>query len=556
MVSEKDATVLKLKKGKKVTTLDSIAFDDKSYREIFEQLSATKDNFGFENGTYAPFAKNTINPSVVEPSIDTTNPYSGTYCVKTPNTASSTISLDFGSAQVGDSYWCAGKFNCTYRTSGMYGFMSGEGGYTPGTQGSIGGNTVTNEYVTIAGKITIPSGTSQPCVWLGASNSAKITVYYDDVIIVRATAFTTQPTEDQWKNAYETYLALLAAGGEIEEDIYETLIEVKTGFPELECSDQDAYNLFISEMNKYATKIGMTQTTYYDAAGYKAGTQTQNKSRTRDLVKLGYKGMAYPQLVEIWNCPSKTVKSSGTVGTWDLVSTVVDHDGMADVLKTNYYLLGGKTGSIEGMSGGNRFLYVMTLQHKTTGHVITTATITSSADTASKNRFKACRCLADIAIKLIEADEYGITNSDNISDATVKSEVKTLETEFSSYNGLAGTVFVTPKYPAAMDYALYFGGDGNKQFVYDTNGEAITYCASTTKIMNALMVLKWIPDLHETITLKASDISAGTGPVFQGGETFTYEDALYLLMLPSSNTMANAIARAVGHKMYNCFNRE
>ena len=556
MVSEKDATVLKLKKGKKVITLDSIAFDGKSYREIFEQLNATKDNFGFENGTYAPFAKNTVNPSVIEPSMDTTNPYSGIYCVKTPNTASSTISYEFGIAHVGDSYWCAGKFNCTYRTAGMYGFMSGESGYMPDIPGNVGRIDITNEYVTIAGKVTIPSGTTQPCVWIGATNSARITVYYDDIVIIKSTAFTTQPTEDQWKNAYETYLALLAAGGEIEEDIYETLVEVKVGFPELECSDQDAYNLFISEMNSYATKIGMTQTTYYDAAGYKVGTQTQNRSRTRDLVKLGYKGMAYPQLAEIWNCPSKTVKSSGTVGTWNIVSTVVDHDGMANVLKTDYYLLGGKTGSIEGMSGGNRYIYVMTLQHKATGHVITVANITTTADTSSKNRFKACKCLADIAIKLIEADEYGITNSDNISDATVKTEVKTLETELATYNSLAGTVFVTPKYPAAMDYALYFDGTDNKQVVYDTNGETVTYCASTTKIIVALLVLKWVPDLHETITLKAADVSAGTGPVFQGGETFTYEDALYLLMLPSSNTLANAIARAIGHKMYNCFNRE
>lgn len=77
--------------------------------------------------------------------------------------------------------------------------------------------------------------------------------------------------------------------------------------------------------------------------------------------------------------------------------------------------------------------------------------------------------------------------------------------------------------------------------------------ASNTKVLTAITALDYISDLDEELTIKASDIQPGTGPIFAGGERMTFRDALYAMMLPSSNTCAYAIARAVGNKLLSIY---
>lgn len=89
--------------------------------------------------------------------------------------------------------------------------------------------------------------------------------------------------------------------------------------------------------------------------------------------------------------------------------------------------------------------------------------------------------------------------------------------------------------------------------VYDYYANDLLDIASNTKVLTAITALDYISDLDEELTIKASDIQPGSGPIFAGGERMTFRDALYAMMLPSSNTCAYAIARAVGNKLLSIY---
>lgn len=73
--------------------------------------------------------------------------------------------------------------------------------------------------------------------------------------------------------------------------------------------------------------------------------------------------------------------------------------------------------------------------------------------------------------------------------------------------------------------------------------------ASLTKLMTALVVIEHMNDLDEVVTVTAGDISGGSGPMMYEGDQLSIKDALYLLLLSSSNTAAKIISRITGQKI-------
>ena len=78
---------------------------------------------------------------------------------------------------------------------------------------------------------------------------------------------------------------------------------------------------------------------------------------------------------------------------------------------------------------------------------------------------------------------------------------------------------------------------------------ASRYPASTSKAMTVLCALDYAYNLHETITVKTVDIDSGSGSTYYNGDKIVLEDALRMMMMESSNTLANAIAREIGRKI-------
>ncbi len=92
------------------------------------------------------------------------------------------------------------------------------------------------------------------------------------------------------------------------------------------------------------------------------------------------------------------------------------------------------------------------------------------------------------------------------------------------------------------------------QVFYERNADERAFPASTTKIMTALLVLKYC-ELDETETCLDEDKSTlEPGSTLAGiktDETMTIHDLLYCLLLPSGNEAANMLARHVGGTVEN-----
>ena len=88
--------------------------------------------------------------------------------------------------------------------------------------------------------------------------------------------------------------------------------------------------------------------------------------------------------------------------------------------------------------------------------------------------------------------------------------------------------------------------DGNSgEILFDKNANARAFPASTTKIMTLLLAVEsgWDLDMTVTMPSEAADIPADSSlvPVYPG-ETMTFRDLLYGMMLHSGNDAANAVA--------------
>lgn len=82
--------------------------------------------------------------------------------------------------------------------------------------------------------------------------------------------------------------------------------------------------------------------------------------------------------------------------------------------------------------------------------------------------------------------------------------------------------------------------------VFQQNAHEALAPASTTKVLTALLVLENVEDLSKTITLPADFKNVGESSLYiEPGDTYTYEDLLYALMLLSANDAAQALAIGV-----------
>lgn len=76
--------------------------------------------------------------------------------------------------------------------------------------------------------------------------------------------------------------------------------------------------------------------------------------------------------------------------------------------------------------------------------------------------------------------------------------------------------------------------------------DAYTRPASLTKVLTSIVMLDHVTDLDDTMTVAASDATGGSGNNLNAGDVISYRDALFNMLLPSSNVTATVVARSVG----------
>ena len=115
------------------------------------------------------------------------------------------------------------------------------------------------------------------------------------------------------------------------------------------------------------------------------------------------------------------------------------------------------------------------------------------------------------------------------------------------------TLFIFSMSVSAIDITLtskeaiiYNLNDDN--VIYEKNSNEQTKIASLTKIMTSLVVLENINNIDDTVTVEYKDLQGLKGYAvagFKAGDTVTYKDLLYALMLPSAADAANILARNI-----------
>ena len=264
--------------------------------------------------------------------------------------------------------------------------------------------------------------------------------------------------------------------------------------------DKTNVALFVSKMNEKAIELGMTNTTYNNPAGINAG-----KTTARDHMKLMVEASKNQKLETIWSKESKNIDVMGANARNILLqNTFVNQE-----FKTSYPVYGSKTGS-----WGT--LYNLSVIADVNGNKVVGVVLNANS---KENRDAAIKELFDISSRILTNDDY---------DSSVDSVVN-----------------------ATSAIACLVTNDGY-EVLFEQNADEQYLSASLTKVMTSVVAFDYIENMNDTMYLKTTDIY--TGDIYVrvfAGDTFTIENALYVMMLPSSNKVAYAMGRTIAEKYLN-----
>lgn len=465
------------------------AYEDYSFYEIFEENNyapLNMDSYDTNTDEYADYSGSTTLQKKVSFTPD--------FAMQVQGEKSNQIKS--GKTYTGK-YYIASKVNCTRYEKGYLGIVFGSDSekYKNTTVQST-----TDGFVTVS-DIQQLSGDA---IFIGSCISANLDGYIDDTVVVDLSMFETIPSKEKLDELYERYLKIWK--GEVEvSSRNEYITKKKTyllGEERQTFTDKEAKATFMEYMNTKAKSIGMENTSFIDAAGF------YNRTTAYDLLRLAVYACGYRDLVETWHKNTYKITVNGRIPRTVTVNTTVT----SSYLEDHYFLFGGKTGTVDGQAN---LLAVVEGPDERLFAVIILG--------ADGNRFEAAKIALDAAMV-----KYYDKNADNSNlDVPAKS----------------AAVCVIPRNNtlAYTDYDL--------NILYAKDIYTSRTPASITKVMTSICMLDFVSDINESFEIKASDITSGSGNYFYDGDIITYKEALHAMLLPSSNTTAEATATAVGHRI-------
>lgn len=180
--------------GAIVNSLDTIAYENKSYREIFETRNMLGITPGFEDGSYSPLGLGAGTPTVTDSVADT-----GQYSLKAFGKTSQQVRTS--NVYSTGSYFCAARIRCDRYTSGKLGIIIN-------TTGAIVTETTEQNFTTQVNYVTVSANTN---FYVGSALSANLDGYVDTPVIVDAGIFTNLPSVEEFTQLYETYVSMKKA---------------------------------------------------------------------------------------------------------------------------------------------------------------------------------------------------------------------------------------------------------------------------------------------------------------------------------------------------------
>ena len=367
-----------------------------------------------------------------------------------------------------------------------------------GLQVPVGNDLTTKEptdgaFVTLSDLRTVGPASA---LYAGSIRSADLDGYIDDIVVVPVSVFGDLEKEEI-DGLYEAYLKI-RRGEPIPSAPPETLVlETRSTTSEAEHTDTECVARFMEAVSEKASALGMTSSTFTRPAG-----DGGNMTTARDLMRMLVEAAGYKEIARIWGKDTRAIPVLGAnARTVTVNTTVTDPD-----LEGAYHIFGGKTGSWAGTED-------LVIVAETESHGMVAGVVMDATSGAA--RFDAMKELLDV----VDGKGTEVTSAVSAIACAVP----------------AGNVFQYEGYPFPV--------------LYEQNADTETIPASVTKVLTAMVALDHTPDIHETVEFRASDAIGGSGAVFQTGDIVTVEDALYAMLLPSSNMAAQAVARTVGRKL-------
>lgn len=270
-------------------------------------------------------------------------------------------------------------------------------------------------------------------------------------------------------------------------------------------TDEQAEKVFVDEMNKKVSQLGGTSK-FHNSSGLTAAGQQGN---AYDFNIYTLHASVKPEIASVWNQKSYTMEVKGANPRTIVVNTTVTGKSLEDT----YTLLGGKTGTmgiIHNLSAvvtDEENIYIGTVMR------------------GSNDRFDDLKKAIEESIKKEKGQNYNV-----------------------DLVGKEDTSFSVIKYPTTNPLLT----TNNRPKILLSKDETTRINpASMTKIVTSIVMVENASNLNQAITFQESDFVGGSGVKLEKGDVITLRDALYSMLLSSSNDTAKAVARVVGHNIIN-----
>ena len=261
---------------------------------------------------------------------------------------------------------------------------------------------------------------------------------------------------------------------------------------------------FLARMKARADELGMVATRLVNPSGL----TKDSRSSAHDLLNLGLAFADHPVLARIWGSTNHTVKIEGP----NARRVNVTHNYLAlkdfGAFAAGYPFLGGKGGSLA---------------------------------------YPDLKIRAHVVVTEVGGVRYVIS----IMGMAFKDDPFALDLEICARIAAEQKGEKPPAAPAIAALLAKGGGyaysslDRTRRYE-SPNADRSQVPASTTKIMTALCTVETVKDLSQKLTVRFDDLRGGSGIECHSGDVLTYEEALYALLLSSSNTLAEALSASVG----------
>lgn len=270
-------------------------------------------------------------------------------------------------------------------------------------------------------------------------------------------------------------------------------------------TDAQAEQAFVDEMNKKVAQLGGVAK-FYNSSGLTAAGQVGN---AYDFNIFAIHASVKPEIASVWGQKTYTLNIKGSNARTVSVDTTVT----SPTLENFYTILGGKTGTAGIIHNLTAIV--------SNGSSIYVGTVMKGTD----DRFNDLKQAIDQAIKKDKGLDYDV-----------------------NLVGNSDTAFSVVKYPTLNPLLTT---NSKPQILLAKNETVKNNPASMTKIITSIVMIENATNLNQTITFQDSDLVGGSGVEIKTGDTITLRDALYTMLLSSSNNTAKAVARVVGHNIIN-----